>query len=391
VDDQGTLSNGSTFYQYDGNGQRVAKARDTGLTIYVYDAFGKLTSEYTNFPMGVQPCTTCYLSQDHLGNTRLVTDQAGNTVARHDYRPFGDEITAGYGGRTADWAKYDSVKQKFTGQEHDGETQFDFFHARYLSGAQQRFMSADPGNAGADLLDPQSWNGYSYVGNNPLARIDPTGTSWLGDLWNGVSNFFNGGCGATFCVTGTGMADIDGSYGLLGWGLGGGSNSSAPSTPPPPPPPYKFTVTATANPPTNKTCPAVPPHPASADVNANAKDEKLLRLFLPPLKEALFYLDVRNGSKWDYKQQGQSVDDFGQWHSSPYQDFGNFNFGVVGAAAGIPQQELLRGAGFAQSRAKTSNPRFGRWYDLHPPYGDDPNDQAMIRAGYAYYENGCVQ
>jgi YD repeat-containing protein len=28
VEDQGTLSNGSTFYQYDGNGQRVAKARD---------------------------------------------------------------------------------------------------------------------------------------------------------------------------------------------------------------------------------------------------------------------------------------------------------------------------------------------------------------------------
>jgi YD repeat-containing protein len=102
VEDQGTLSNGSTFYQYDANGQRVAKARDTGLTIYVYDAFGKLTSEYTNFPVGTPPCATCYLSQDHLGNTRLVTDQAGNTVARHDYRPFGDELVSGDGGRGAD-------------------------------------------------------------------------------------------------------------------------------------------------------------------------------------------------------------------------------------------------------------------------------------------------
>jgi RHS repeat-associated protein len=115
------------------------------------------------------------LSQDHLGNTRLVTDQAGNTIARHDYRPFGDEITTGYAGRTADWAKYDGVKQKFTGQEHDGETQFDFFQARYLSAAQQRFMSPDPGNAGADPSSPQSWNAYSYVQNNPLNRTDPSG------------------------------------------------------------------------------------------------------------------------------------------------------------------------------------------------------------------------
>jgi hypothetical protein len=56
----------------------------------------------------------------------------------------------------------------------------------------------------------------------------------------------SGGCGSDFCVTGTEMADIDGSYGLLEWGLDGGSNSSTPSTAPPPPPsPYKFTVTVT--------------------------------------------------------------------------------------------------------------------------------------------------
>jgi RHS repeat-associated protein len=67
------------------------------------------------------------------------------------------------------------VKQKFTGQEHDGGTEFDFFHARYLSAAQQRFMSPDPGNAGADLANPQSWNGYAYVGNNPMNATDPSG------------------------------------------------------------------------------------------------------------------------------------------------------------------------------------------------------------------------
>ena len=36
-------------------------------------------------------------------------------------------------------------------------------------------MSPDPGNAGADLFNPQSWNGYAYVMNSPLSNVDPDG------------------------------------------------------------------------------------------------------------------------------------------------------------------------------------------------------------------------
>jgi hypothetical protein len=36
-------------------------------------------------------------------------------------------------------------------------------------------VSPDPGNAGADPSSPQTWNGYSYVSNNPLNATDPTG------------------------------------------------------------------------------------------------------------------------------------------------------------------------------------------------------------------------
>jgi hypothetical protein len=38
-----------------------------------------------------------------------------------------------------------------------------------------RFQSPDPANAGADPSNPQSWNGYSYVYNNPLSYTDPSG------------------------------------------------------------------------------------------------------------------------------------------------------------------------------------------------------------------------
>ena len=37
----------------------------------------------------------------------------------------------------------------------------------------------DPENAGADPVDPQSWNGYAYVINNPLVLVDPLGLSWV--------------------------------------------------------------------------------------------------------------------------------------------------------------------------------------------------------------------
>jgi len=34
-------------------------------------------------------------------------------------------------------------------------------------------MSPDPHNAGADATNPQSWNMYSYVMNNPTNYVDP--------------------------------------------------------------------------------------------------------------------------------------------------------------------------------------------------------------------------
>jgi RHS repeat-associated protein len=77
-------------------------------------------------------------------------------------------------------ASPDGFLVKFTGQSRDAETStqgtsLDWFQVRTMSGGQGRFQSPDPANAGADLLNPQSWNGYAYVGNNPLTFTDPSG------------------------------------------------------------------------------------------------------------------------------------------------------------------------------------------------------------------------
>jgi len=71
-------------------------------------------------------------------------------------------------------------------KEQDNETNLDYFLARYYSSTQGRFTSVDPENHQAmlDPTDPQSWNAYSYVSNNPLGRVDPDGKGFFSKLKN---------------------------------------------------------------------------------------------------------------------------------------------------------------------------------------------------------------
>ncbi|MCZ2074053.1 MAG: RHS repeat-associated core domain-containing protein [Bryobacterales bacterium] len=63
-----------------------------------------------------------------------------------------------------------------TGKERDAETGLDYFGARYFSGAQGRFTTPDPTFMTKQRIsDPQQWNLYAYVRNNPLMYVDPDG------------------------------------------------------------------------------------------------------------------------------------------------------------------------------------------------------------------------
>ena len=163
-------------YRYDGEGRRVKKAANGLTTTYVYDAFGKLAAEYgTGTVSG-----TRYVTADHLGSTRLVTDAGGNLVRRYDYLPYGEEMFATIGPRTEAMGYLalgatDNLPQKFTGKERDAETGLDYFGARYYGGAMGRFTTPDPLMASAEASDPQTWNRYSYALNNPLKFVDPDG------------------------------------------------------------------------------------------------------------------------------------------------------------------------------------------------------------------------
>ena len=181
-------------YTYDGGGQRVRKLVGEN-TRFVYGLSGQLIAEFdgstgnlkkeylyggatliTIEPTAVNANGTQYTALDNLGSPRVITNQSGSVVSRHDYRPFGEELCAGTGGRSTGMGFCgggDTNRKKFTGYERDAETGLDFAQARYFSSTEGRFTSPD--TLLGSLANPQSLNRYAYVGNNPLGYSDPTG------------------------------------------------------------------------------------------------------------------------------------------------------------------------------------------------------------------------
>ena len=117
-----------------------------------------------------------------MGTPRINTDQNGNIQARHDYLPFGEEII-NLGGRAAsNGYNADSVREKFTGYQRDLENGLDFAQARYYNNSQGKFTAVDPLLASGKSANPQTFNRYVYVTNNPLVIVDPTGA--VGDYYS---------------------------------------------------------------------------------------------------------------------------------------------------------------------------------------------------------------
>jgi len=105
-----------------------------------------------------------YLHADHLGSTSLTTNGSGGVVARQLYHPFGT-VRWNEGTLPTDFT--------FTGQRDVLGTGLVFMHARFYHPSLGRFVSAD--TIVPEPKNPQAWNRYSYVNNNPLRYSDPTG------------------------------------------------------------------------------------------------------------------------------------------------------------------------------------------------------------------------
>ncbi|MBO1542139.1 RHS repeat-associated core domain-containing protein [Pseudomonas sp. OA65] len=128
-----------------------------------------------------------YFVKDQLGSLRATLNELGDVLERFEYDPWGKR-------RQADQGTYLSVRQGFTGHEHLDNLELVHMGGRVYSPSLARFVSPDPFIQYVGYS--QSHNRYSYVFNNPLRYVDPTGYwslgSALGDFFGGVGKAIGG-------------------------------------------------------------------------------------------------------------------------------------------------------------------------------------------------------
>ncbi|HYL99832.1 MAG TPA: RHS repeat-associated core domain-containing protein, partial [Blastocatellia bacterium] len=141
---------------------------------------------------------TSYLTTDHLGSTRVITDSSTtpNVLERDDYLPFGEEIGNVGTGRTGviGYTSATDIHQKFNSKERDVESNLDYFGARYYDFSAGRWNIPDWGPDPvpvpyAGFADLQTLNLYSFVRNRPLWRPDVDGH----DIWKKFKNWVTSG------------------------------------------------------------------------------------------------------------------------------------------------------------------------------------------------------
>ena len=193
----------TTWYVYDGGGQRVRKITDNQAAagvdptrkaerIYVggtevyreYGAGGAVDLERKTCQVmdnksriamietrtaGVDdapPRLVRYQFSNQLGSSCIETDAAAKVISYEEYHPFG---TTSHQAADRD-LKAAAKRYRFTGMERDEESGLEYHSARYYLPWLGRWLSADP----QGIVDGP--NLYRYGRNNPIKLNDPAGT-----------------------------------------------------------------------------------------------------------------------------------------------------------------------------------------------------------------------
>ncbi len=203
----GFAGNGnSATYLCDGNHLRVQKVANGVPTVSVRSG-GQVIAEYDNGVAVNSPTreylyghnllaivtgsisgsggTIIYQHRDHL-SPRLYTDVNGNDVGEQGTFAFGESWYSN--SQTSQWI--------FTSYERDQESGNDYALARSYASNQGRFLAPDPLEGAVG--DPQSWNRYAYVENDPIDLSDPSGQGFWDDLGHALLNLVSAFAGGEF-------------------------------------------------------------------------------------------------------------------------------------------------------------------------------------------------
>ncbi len=186
----------SSEFTYDSEHNRLTHTSESGgetsLTVYVGGLYERVSSasrvEHRHFISAggavvaihsissTEGTQTRYVHKDHLGSVQAITGSSGNLVERFSYDPHGKR-------RGDNWEDVPSGSRTshFTERGFGGHVQLDALELVHMGGRVYdpvlgRFTSPDPFVQSMSAV--QAFNRYTYVMNNPLSMIDPTGFRW---------------------------------------------------------------------------------------------------------------------------------------------------------------------------------------------------------------------
>lgn len=187
----------TTRFLYDGD-ELVAEYASNGSTILRRYVHGASVDDPLVWYEGSGLGDPRYLIADERGSIINVTNASGGTIKINTYDDWG--IPGGFAS-TNTTADDNLGRFQYTGQIWLPEVGVYYYKARLYSPSLGRFMQTDP------IGYEDGMNMYAYVGNDPIARVDPSGRSDL--------NLFSP---AEFLFGPSERLDIDGFFTITGHG-----------------------------------------------------------------------------------------------------------------------------------------------------------------------------
>lgn len=165
-------------YEYDGDGMLVKRTAGAQATRFylndqnvINEADGAEAMTASMFQGGwinlgrkVGASATAYFLYNGHGDVTGIVDGAGTKVAAYDYDAFGKQ--------TANTGNFDNP-YLYGGEYYDFTNELYYLRARFYSPQLGRFVTQD--TYAGQYRDPLSLHLYTYVKNNPLTYVDPSG------------------------------------------------------------------------------------------------------------------------------------------------------------------------------------------------------------------------
>lgn len=165
-------SMGTDRYGYDAANRRVWKRQEGSFNqefTYFYGVDGQLLGTYGGGYGGLgfgTAHTNVWFGGKLIWaeGKSAMTDRLGSVVNGRKFYPYGEEPATTAQNRT-----------KFATYFRDETTALDYAVNRYYGRTIGRFLTPDPYQASGGPADPQSWNRYAYVQNDPVNGLDSQG------------------------------------------------------------------------------------------------------------------------------------------------------------------------------------------------------------------------